>query len=143
LVSLKLKNNKYSIKLTCRISLSGPVELTIGRDSIKNTSEFHFFFNEDMENNGRDKPDRYTNCSIAPCGCDIDAKAAAFANGPDNGLSPMIVDSDHHSRNKSNNRVHFDDIPLIGNMEVASPLAPSDTPSQIWGPIATILKQNE
>jgi hypothetical protein len=28
-------------------------------------------------------------------------------------------------------------------MEVASPLTPSDTPSQTWGPIATILKQNE
>jgi hypothetical protein len=35
LVSFKSKNNKYSIKLTCRISLSGPVELIIGRDSIK------------------------------------------------------------------------------------------------------------
>jgi hypothetical protein len=91
-----------------------------------------------MKNNERDKPHRHINCSIAPCGCDIDAKAAAFANGPDNGLSLMIVDSDHHSRNKSTcDRAHFDDIPLIGNMEVASPLAPSDIPSQTWGPIAT------
>jgi hypothetical protein len=146
-VSFRSKNNKYSIKLTCRISLSGPVELIIGRDSIKKHKFVsllpNLFFNEDMENNERDKPDRHFNCSIAPFGYDIDAKAAAFANKPDNGLSPMTVDSDHHSRNKSNNRVHFDDIPLIGNMEVASPLIPSDTPSQTWGPIATILKQNE
>jgi hypothetical protein len=28
-------------------------------------------------------------------------------------------------------------------MEVATPLTPNDTPSQTWGPIATILKQNE
>jgi hypothetical protein len=146
LVSFKLKNNKYPIKLTYRISLTGPVELITGRDSIKKhklVSLLPNFFNEDIENNETDKPDRHTNCSIAPCGCDIDAKAAAFADGPDNGLSPITVDSDHHSRNKLNSRVHFDDIPLIGNMEVASPLTPSDTPSQTWGPIATILKQNE
>jgi hypothetical protein len=34
----------------------------------------NFFFNEEMKNNERDKPDRHTNCSIEPCGCDIDAK---------------------------------------------------------------------
>jgi hypothetical protein len=34
-LSFKLKNNKFSIKLTCRISLTGPVELIIERDSTK------------------------------------------------------------------------------------------------------------
>jgi hypothetical protein len=35
LVSFKVKNKYFSIPLTCRISLSGPVDLIIGRDSIK------------------------------------------------------------------------------------------------------------
>jgi hypothetical protein len=82
LVSFKLKNNKYSIKLTCPISLTGPVELIIGRDFIKKHKLVsllpNFFFNEEMENNERDKPDRHTNCSIALCGCDNDANAAAL-----------------------------------------------------------------
>jgi hypothetical protein len=78
LVSFKLMSNKYSIKLTCRISLTGPVELIIGRDSIKKHKLVsllpNFFFNEDTENIEIDKTDLQTNCSIAPCGCDIDAK---------------------------------------------------------------------
>ena len=147
LVSFNIKNKKYSIKLTCRISLSGPVDLIMGRDSIRkhNLASLlpNFFFDEVLEINDRDKPHRHTNCSIAPCGCDIDAKAAALANGPNNGLSPILVDSDHHSRIKSTHRVHFDDTPLTSNMEVASPIAPNDAPSQTWGPIATILKQKE
>ena len=148
LVSFKVKNKYFSIPLTCRISLSGPVDLIIGRDSIKKHKLVsllpNFFFDEVLENNERDiNPDRHTICSADPCGCDIDAKAAALANGPYNGLSSILVKSDHHSRKSLINRVHFDDTPLIGKKEVATPSAPNDTPIETWGPVATILKQNE
>jgi transposase InsO family protein len=147
MISFYVKNKKYSIPLTCRITLLGQVDLIIGRESIKKHKLVsllpNFFFDEVLEKNERDNnPYRHTNCSIAPCGCDIDAKTAVLANGPDNGFSPILVKSGHHSRKSLTNRVHFDDTPLIGKREVALPPTPSDTP-HTWGPIATILKQNE
>jgi hypothetical protein len=52
LVSFKSKINKYSIKLTCRISLTGLAELIIRRHSINKQKLVsllpNFFFNEDI-----------------------------------------------------------------------------------------------
>ena len=66
-------------------------------------------------------PNRRTNCPTAPCGCNIIAKVATLANGPHNGLNSILVGSGHHGRNTPTRRVHFDDTPLIGTPEVASP----------------------
>ena len=148
LVSFKVKNKKMTIPLTCRISTSGNIDLIIGRTSIKQHKLVSllpkYIFKEDGEYNERDNnPYRQTNCPTAPYGCDIVAKVATLANGPHNGLNSILVGSGHHSRNTPTHRVHFDDIPLIGTAEVASPLDPIDTPSKTWGTVATILKQNE
>ena len=103
-----------------------------------------YFFHKDCNQNEKDTtPNRRSNCSIAPSGCDTIAKVATLASGPYNGLNSILVGYGHHSRNTPTNRVHFDEIPLKDITEVASPSVLIDTPSKTWGTVATILKQNE
>ena len=148
MISFKVKNKNQLIPLTCRISKTGPVDLIIGRESIKKHNLVsllpNFFFDEVLANYVRDiTPSRHLNEAIALCGCDIDATAAALANEPYNGLSPLCVEPGYHGRIPSAKRVHFDDTPLIDVIEVAPQSVPSDTPAQTWGPIATVLRQTE
>ena len=148
LISFEAKNKNHLIPLTCRISQRGAIDLIIGRETIKKYNLVsilpNFFFDEILAEYVRDiTPCRHANEAIAPHGCDIDAKAAALANGPYNGLSPLTVGSDYHGRSSSTKRVHFDDTPLIDEVVVATLPVPSDTPAQTWGPIATVLRQTE
>ena len=148
LISFEAKNKNHLIPLTCRISQRGAIDLIIGRETIKKYNLVsilpNFFFDEILAEYVRDiSPCRHANEAIALHGCDIDAKAAALANGPYNGLSPLTVGSDYHGRSSSTKRVHFDDTPLIDEVVVATLPVPSDTPAQTWGPIATVLRQTE
>lgn len=88
LISYDVRNKKHSFPLIWHISISGPIDLIILPKLVSLLPKF--FFYEDFENNEGFK--YHNHCSIAPFGCDIDAKVAALAKKPYRGSSSIPLE---------------------------------------------------
>ena len=151
LLSFDSDKIRHTINLTCRISPLSPVQIIIGRDSIKEHDLVRLlprFFISTPEKITPPKSIKHgslqTSCSILPSGCDASACTAVHHCGPYRGCSPSVhVDPLHHVPESSIRRVRFSDTPPTGQGSIATSPAPHDTPAQTWGLIATALRQNE
>ena len=149
-VSFNENNIKHSFALTCRISLTGPIDLIIGRDSIKEhnlVDKLPRFFFDNIDKNTHVSSitdgDHHTHCDTYPCGCNTPATSAGHASGPYDGLPPLISVPLNHQGDSRTKRVHFDDTPLIDRPVLATPAVLIDTPSQTQGHVAAVLPQTE
>ena len=126
--------------------------MIIGRDSIKKHDLVRllprFFFISTAEKITPHKSitngSLNTHCSILPSGCDASVCTAVHHCGPYRGCSPPVqAEPLHHVSESSVRRVRFSDTQPTGQGSVATSPVPHDTPTQTWGLIATVLRQNE
>jgi hypothetical protein len=111
LVEFLIKDIKSLFTLTCHITSSGPLNLIIGRESIKKydlvTKLPQFFFNEtkskQIENIKQSKTEnetRLTHLKIFPCGCDTISKPAANDSIPNISITQKS-DAEHIATNSA------------------------------------------